>query len=321
MQQLMTNSSRPPVFLGNHRTGIDLKGSFLPATSPASLKATTHDDAGESITHLLNTITEAYYKIDLAGNFTGFNPKMVEILGYPAKDLLGMNYRVFMDSATARHAYGIFNHVYRTGRSCRGNEWQLIRKDGSLRSVKATISLIRDGQGHPVGFMGAVQDHTARQQLASLIRAKEHACQRHEERCHEMQTALRVLMSSQETLQEELAETMLTHVKSTVLPHLEWLLQKKLSPKARQRLLLAQSNLNNLMSPFARRMTSAFFSLTRTELEVADLVRFGRSNKEIAEILGLSLKTIETHRNRIRRKLGIANTRTNLRTYLQTLAD
>jgi len=45
----------------------------------------------------------------------------------------------------------------------------------------------------------------------------------------EIQTALRVLMRNQEDLQEALAESMLTQIKTIVLIHIEWLLEKKLS--------------------------------------------------------------------------------------------
>ena len=269
----------------------------------------------------LNAIEHGYYQVDLGGNITGFNRQVAEMLGYGTRELMGMNNRVFMDAATARQAFITFNRVYRTGRSTQGHAWQLIRKDGSPYMAEVSASLIRDEKGHPVGFIGVVHHQTAQQNLARLIKQKEQAFREEERRRIEMQTALRVLMQNQDELQEEFSENMLTQVKTTVLPHLEWLLEKKLSAKARARLLLMRSNLHNLLSPFARRMTSAYYGLTRTELEVADLVKHGRSNKEIAAILGLSLKTVETHRNKIRRKLGINNTKTNLRTYLQSLAN
>lgn len=63
-----------------------------------------------------------------------------------------------------------------------------------------------------------------------------------------MQTALRVLMSNQEDLQAALAESMLTQVKTIVLPHIERLLEKKLSRNSHARILLIKSNLNNTTS-------------------------------------------------------------------------
>jgi DNA-binding NarL/FixJ family response regulator len=44
--------------------------------------------------------------------------------------------------------------------------------------------------------------------------------------------------------------------------------------------------------------------LTRRETEVVRLLAIGRSNKEVAHTLGISVKTVETHRAAIMRKLG-----------------
>lgn len=280
-----------------------------------------HKTSGPDLAGRCDPIAEGYYQVDLAGNITGFDQRMLEILGYRAETLMGMGHRALMDSATARMAFKTFHQVYLSGKSTRGHHWKLIREDGSTRAVKVSVMLIRDNNGIPQGFVGSVRDQTEHRQMTKIVNGNETPIGDGERRCKEMQTALRVLMKNQEDLQEELAESMLTQVKTTVLPHIEWLLGKKLSSNARARVLLVQSNLKNLMSPFARKMTSAYYNLTRTELEVADLVRYGRSNKEIAAILGLSLKTVETHRNKIRRKLGINHTKINLHTYLQTLAD
>jgi DNA-binding CsgD family transcriptional regulator len=62
-----------------------------------------------------------------------------------------------------------------------------------------------------------------------------------------------------------------------------------------------------------------FFDLTPTEIQIADLVRKDKTTKEIAQILNASEKTIEAHRNRLRKKLGLTNQRIQLRDYLMTL--
>jgi len=48
--------------------------------------------------------------------------------------------------------------------------------------------------------------------------------------------------------------------------------------------------------------------LTRREIEVLRLVAEGKPSKEIADILSISLKTVESHRMRLKRKLGIQET-------------
>jgi len=59
--------------------------------------------------------------------------------------------------------------------------------------------------------------------------------------------------------------------------------------------------------------------LTPREIEVCDLIREGLPSKKIARALSISLKTVEKHRDNIRKKLGIANRRINLTPFLQSL--
>lgn len=47
--------------------------------------------------------------------------------------------------------------------------------------------------------------------------------------------------------------------------------------------------------------------LTRRERDVATMVARGHTNKEIAEVLGISVKTVETHKTNIMRKLGLSS--------------
>ena len=47
--------------------------------------------------------------------------------------------------------------------------------------------------------------------------------------------------------------------------------------------------------------------LTKRELEVLQLVAHGMTNKQVAESLFISVKTVETHKSHILDKLGLAN--------------
>jgi len=60
-------------------------------------------------------------------------------------------------------------------------------------------------------------------------------------------------------------------------------------------------------------------ALSPTDLQIALLIKEGKSTKEIADTMNLSSKTIEFHREKIRDKLGIKNKKVNLRTLLANM--
>ena len=78
-------------------------------------------------------------------------------------------------------------------------------------------------------------------------------------------------------------------------------------------------NLNDIVSPFAHRLSSKYFGLTPTEIQVATLVRDGNTTKDIAELLNSSYRTIESHRQNIREKIGIKKENINLRSHLLSM--
>jgi len=108
-------------------------------------------------------------------------------------------------------------------------------------------------------------------------------------------------------------------VRELIVPYIEKLKENTLDEKQRVYVNILESNLNDIISPFSHRLTSRFLNFTSAEIQVANLVKHGKTTKEIAGLLNLSGKTIEVHRKNIRRKIGIRNEKANLRTHLLSI--
>lgn len=55
-------------------------------------------------------------------------------------------------------------------------------------------------------------------------------------------------------------------------------------------------------------------------MQVATLIKDGRSSKEIAQVLHITEATVNFHRKNLRIKFGLNNRRINLRSHLLTMS-
>jgi DNA-binding CsgD family transcriptional regulator/putative methionine-R-sulfoxide reductase with GAF domain len=136
----------------------------------------------------------------------------------------------------------------------------------------------------------------------------------------EVNAALKVLLKQRDEDKVELEEKVIFNVKELVLPYLEKLEKGKLNILQKSYIGVLESNLNEIISPFVHKLSSSYLSLTPKEIQVADLIKKGKTTKEIADLLNSSARVIDFHRNNLRKKFGLINKKTNLRTHLLTLS-
>jgi len=130
-------------------------------------------ESAERFRSILDNIEDGYYEVDPAGNFTFFNPALVRMLGRPAQKMMGMNNRRYMTSAGARTVFQTFNRVFRTGIPEQALGWELVRPDGTLRSIEVSVSLNKAADGSIHGFRGTVRDITERKRAEEQLRESE----------------------------------------------------------------------------------------------------------------------------------------------------
>ena len=123
---------------------------------------------------ILESIEEGYYEVDITGKFIFFNNSMCKIFGYSKDELLNENIRQLTNAVTSKIGYQVFNKVYTTGVPVKYFDWEIIRKDGTKIPVGASISLIKDEDGHRIGFQGIIRDISDRKRMeVALQKEKE----------------------------------------------------------------------------------------------------------------------------------------------------
>jgi DNA-binding NarL/FixJ family response regulator len=130
--------------------------------------------------------------------------------------------------------------------------------------------------------------------------------------------ALHEVLQSIEAERKKVGKQVQKNVERVILPQLRTLNQG-LSRQQQRALEQIQHGLEEIVSPFIDKVSRDVASLTSTELRVCAFIKRGLAVKEIAELEHLSPETVSAHRRNIRRKLGIANQKVNLTTYLQTV--
>jgi len=85
-----------------------------------------------------------------------------------------------------------------------------------------------------------------------------------------------------------------------------------ISPRTASKLVEEFARLSSQVAP-----PDPAMGLSPREQEVLALVAQGLSNKQIAELMHISLLTVERHRHNVRKKLGIGNEKVNLVSFLR----
>lgn len=175
---------------------------------------------------------------------------------------------------------------------------------------------------HKEQLEAAVKSRTAELESAvKRLQTAEKDLRSYARELEESNTTLKVLLKQRESDERQFQDNMLANIKHLIMPYIEKLRSGSTSTEERSWLDIIESNLNEIVSPFSARLSVLYLDLTPREIMIADLIKDGKQDKEIGTLLNISLDTVKAHRKNIRRKLGIYNTRMNLRTKLLSLAE
>ena len=183
-----------------------------------------------------------------------------------------------------------------------------------MRAIRMT------GDG-PIRVVASHEEITALKLTEEALKNSQEALMEQKQSLEEANIAMKVLLKQREQDKLDLEKKVLNNVKDLVLPYVEKLKNARLKPKDRTLVAIVDEHLQDIISPLLQRLSNASMILTPQEMQVAALVKDGRTSQEIADILNVAETTINFHRKNLRIKFGLRNKRTNLRSYLLSLSE
>ncbi len=190
-------------------------------------------------------------------------------------------------------------------------------KDGREFPVKITVSYLEyeDEQ-----IMHAyVRDITSRKKAEDALQKSHEDLKVHSESLEDLNTALKVLLERREKDKVQLEESVVSNVQELILPYVETLRGTRLDEKQMTCVDIIESNLKEIVSPFLQKLVLQYSGLTPKEIQIAGLIKQGKTTKDIANLFNVSTRTVKFHRENIRAKLGLKKQRTNLASHLSSL--
>ncbi|MFH2044698.1 MAG: PAS domain S-box protein [Pseudomonadota bacterium] len=261
--------------------------------------------------------------------FEYLSPSSIHLLGYTSEEIMHLQKSEnlnFLHPEEKENVREFFINLDLNSNEIDTNRTIIFRmkhKTKGYRWVSNTRSVILDDNGGPSAIVGNIKDITdiknVEEQERKMKDDLEKMVQQRTTELEKNNTALEVLLKKREMDKTKLEEKLIFNIRQLVVPYLERLNNTTLDDYQENLIHIIEANLNDILTPLVPYVSASQLDLTPTEIQVASLIRLGKTTKEIANILCLAMSTIDFHRDNIRKKIGIKNKKVNLRSYLLSL--
>ena len=260
---------------------------------------------------LMESIPEPVYFKDNDLSFVGCNKAFAKFFGTTQKKVSGKIFADFVSTSNAKKDTTKDEQLLKSGKS-QNYQAKLTNAEGKTFDVVFNKAVIKDAEKNTTGIVGTIFDITeleaAMTKIADKSKALNHA-----------NMSLRIMIKQLSDAQSEERVNNMPNLKELVLPGKEQLEAILDSPTERAYIENIMLNLNRVTSTFAKKLSQMKLGLSPKEIQVADLIRIGLSNKESAIQMNVTKSTVEFHRDNLRKKLGLKHQKKNLRAYLMAL--
>jgi PAS domain S-box-containing protein len=183
--------------------------------------------------------------------------------------------------------------------------------NGLARYLATTVFCIRNGDTQRTGLGLISRDITEQKRAVFELEQKK-------KEAEDANIALKVMLDQHVRTKASVEEQIAIKLQELVNPYLALIRQSSLTEKQAEILQIISAHIDSITQQFSPQAREIMLKLSPRESVIIDLVRLGKTSKEIAEILHIGVRTVETYRNNLRKKLGINKKKISLRTYLIT---
>jgi PAS domain S-box-containing protein len=290
-------------------------------------------DSQQRLAEIIEFLPDATFAIDIEGKLIAWNRAAEDLTGVKAEDVLGKSdYEYALPFWKCRRPMAI-NMVIKPDEAYektysvfeRGEELLIVEAEipwagmvGGNAYLWCKASPLYDSSGKITGAIEVIRDITDRKMSEDALKKRERDLEIKSHELEELNTALKVLLKRGDEDKRELEDRILKNIRELVLPYIEELKKKQIETGSITNLKILESNLRNIISPFGHKLSNKYSNLTNRELKVADLIKEGKSSKEMADLLNVTESAINIYRYRLRKKLGLKR-RDLLKAYLLSL--
>ena len=267
---------------------------------------------------LFENANDIIFILDFDGKILSCNAAASKTYGYEPAQLLGLNIENLLDADYLPVVRELIRNRLDDVDVQNPQEFLTYTKDGETVWVEVNARSMEEN-GRRVSIHGIARNITERKKMEEALKKRERELEEKSRNLEDANTALTVLLKRREEDRAELEDKVTCNMRELILPYIENLKITHIDSHQSNQLKILERNINEIISPFLRTLSSKYPDLTPTEIKVINFIKEGRTTKEMARLLNASARTVEAHRNHIRKKLRLNKRKANLRSHLLSL--
>ncbi|TRZ89762.1 PAS domain S-box protein [bacterium] len=267
---------------------------------------------------IFENANDMIFILDFDGKILSCNAAASKTYGYEPAQLLGLNIENLLDSDYLPVVRELIRNRIDDMDVQNPQEFLTYTKDREAVWVEVNARSMEEN-GRRVSIHGIARNITERKKMEEALKKRERELEEQSRNLEDANTALTVLLKRREEDRAELEDKVTCNMRELILPYIENLKITHIDSHQSNQLKILERNINEIISPFLRTLSSKYPNLTPMEIKVITFIKEGRTTKEMAKLLNASARTVEVHRDHIRRKLNLNKRKANLRSYLLSL--